>query len=120
MGKKLSKLEGRLNESAKENMKLRESLTRYRRTEMVRKASTGLTATQADRLNKLAEGIAFQNSTQFASALTTLKESYFPKEKAKGTLTEQDQKKAAPKAADAEPLSEDIALYVKTLNKSQR
>jgi hypothetical protein len=120
MGKKLSKLEGRLNESAKENMKLRESLTRYRRTEMVRKASTGLTATQADRLSKLAEGIAFQNSTQFASALTTLKESYFPKEKAKGTLTEQDQKKTAPKAADAEPLSEDIALYVKTLNKSQR
>lgn len=119
MGKKLSKIEGRLNEQTKENMKLRESLTRYRRTEMVRKASVGLTATQADRLSKLAEGIAFQNSTQFTGALNTLKESYFPKDKAKGTLTEQDQKKTAPKATE-EPLTEDMALYVKTLNKSQR
>ena len=120
MGKKLAKMESRLNDQTKENVKLRESLTRYRRDDMVRSASRGLTATQADKLKKLSEGITYQDRDQFASALTTLKESYFPTEKAKGTLTEQEQKKTAPKADVAEPLQEDMAVYVKTLNKSQQ
>lgn len=118
MGKKLAKMESRLNEQTKTNVKLRESLTRYRRDEMVRATTNGLTAIQADKLKKLSEGITFQNREQFTSALNTLKESYFPKEKAKGTLTEEATKK--PVKAEAEPIQEDMAIYIKTLSKNNQ
>ena len=121
MGKKLSKMEARVNEQTKENVKLRESINRYRREEAVRVASKGLTETQADKLRKVSEGITFTSREQFASALTTLKESYFPKEKPKGTLVEEDAKKPAqaPAAPAAEPLNEEIDVYVKALSKKR-
>lgn len=118
MGKKLAKMEARVNEQAKENLKLRESMNRYRREEIVRGASKGLTDIQADKLRKVTEGITFTSKEQFSSAVTTLKESYFPKEKPKGTLVEEDTKKKpapAPTAA-TEPLTEDLSVYVQALN----
>jgi len=117
MGKKLAKMEGRLNDQTKENVKLRESITRYRRDDMVRSASRGLTATQADKLKKLSEGLGYQTRDQFASALNTLKESYFPKETPKGTPIQEDVKPTASKKPQAEKLDEDIAVYVQKLSK---
>lgn len=120
MGKKLAKMEARVNEQAKENLKLRESMNRYRREEIVRGAAKGLTDTQADKLRKVTEGITFTSKEQFSSAVTTLKESYFPKEKPKGTLVEEDAKKqpATPPASQVapEPLTEDLSVYVQALN----
>lgn len=114
MGKKLAKLEERLNEQTRNNVKLRESIHRYRRNEIVRSASRGLTDTQAEKLAKLSEGVTYSSSDQFEKALQTLKESYFPKQAPKSTMLSEETSKKKPQVT---PINEDIARYSETISR---
>lgn len=92
LGKKVTTLESKLNEALDTNIKLRSRLDTFLKEEAIRKASSGLTDTQRDKLAKLSEDIAYNSIDEFSGKLTTLKESYFRKPgpgKEPGPLNEQ-------------------------------
>ena len=113
LGKKVTTLESKLNESVETNIKMRASLNAYRKEEVVRAVSGGLAETQREKLKKLAEGVEYTTRKEFAEKLNTLKESYFPKKgaaKKEDILTEQ-----AP--ANKPAISGEMDVYTKTISK---
>ena len=65
-----------------ENKDLRRQLVALQRRAIVREASEGLVATQADKLKELTEGVKFESTSKFTKKVATIKESYFSNKKA--------------------------------------
>jgi hypothetical protein len=114
LGNKVNSLEKKLNETLELNIQMRGSLNTYRKDEVVRSVSAGLTDTQGDKFAKLAEGVEYTTRKEFAAKLQTLKESYFPK--------------VAPAPKREEPLmeakkvelSDEMAQYSNAISKSKK
>lgn len=114
LGKKVTKLESKLNESVESNVKLRSTVNAYRKEEVVRAVSSGLPETQRERLAKLAEGVDFTTRKDFSEKLVSLRESYFPKKAASVKKEEPLVEQVAPKTAN------EMSLYTKTLSKFKK
>ena len=107
LGNKVTKLESKLNEALEVNIKMRSSLSGYRKEEAVRAVGAGLSDTQRDKLTKLSEGVDYSTRKEFTEKLTSLKESYFPKvtaPKAEESLMERTI--AAPASAEMQAINE--------------
>ena len=116
LGKKVTKLESKLNEQIEMNTKMRASLNAYRKEEVVRAVSSGLADTQYEKLAKLAEGVEYTTRKEFASKLVSLKEAYFPKKVAKPVKEEQQ-----PLVESVQkPKNNEMALYTQTLAKMNK
>jgi hypothetical protein len=114
LGKKVSTLEAKLNESVESNVKMRASLNAYRKEEVVRAVSSGLADTQREKLKKLAEGVEYTTRKEFAEKLNTLKESYFPK---KGAPKKEEEQPLMESAKTNAPVSGEMDVYTKTISK---
>jgi len=77
MADKVTDLEAQLNEEISRNIELKKSLNEQKKVEAIYTACEGLTQTQVEKLKSLAEGVEFTTEEEFASKLSTLKESYF-------------------------------------------
>ena len=80
MTDKLDEMEEKLNEQIEVSMSLHAEKSALVKERMISEASKGLAQTQAEKLASLAEGIEFDSEESFTEKLTTVKESYFPKE----------------------------------------
>ena len=80
-------LRAKLNESIEIGLEADKMLKSYQRNQIVAEAASQLTATQAEKLEALAEGIEFNNESDFAHKVDTLVESYFS-EKVKTVTSE--------------------------------
>ena len=80
MTDKLDEMEEKLNEQIEVSMSLHAEKSALIKDRMISEASKGLAQTQAERLASLAETIEFDSEDSFTEKLTTVKESYFPKE----------------------------------------
>jgi hypothetical protein len=74
---KVTELEDSLNEQIATAIELKKELNEHKKTEAIYTACEGLTQTQVEKMKSLAEGIEFSTDDEFASKLSTLKESYF-------------------------------------------
>jgi hypothetical protein len=74
---KVDELESALNEQISKGVELTKELNEQKKIEAIYTACEGLTQTQVEKLKSLAEGVEFNTEEEFASKLTTLKESYF-------------------------------------------
>lgn len=115
LGKKVTKLESKLNEAVEMNTKMRASLNAYRKEEVVRAVSGGLAETQREKLTKLADGVEYTTRKEFASKLVSLKEAYFqkapkPLKKEEQPLVESVQK----------PKNSEMSVYTETLTKMNK
>jgi hypothetical protein len=81
MAESIREMEERLDEQVKANVKLQNRLNESAKAIIVKEISEGLVDTQKDKLAALAEGVDFVSEEEFSKKLTTIKESYFPKEK---------------------------------------
>jgi hypothetical protein len=115
LGKKVTKLESKLNESIETNTKMRASLNAYRKEEVVRAVSGGLAETQREKLTKLAEGVDYTTRKEFAAKLVSLKEAYFPKSPKTVKREEQPLLESVQK-----PVNSEMAVYTKTLSKMNK
>ena len=115
LGKKVTKLESKLNESIETNTKMRASLNAYRKEEVVRAVSSGLAETQREKLTKLAEGVDYTTRKEFAAKLVSLKEAYFPKSPKPVNREEQPLMESVQK-----PKNNEMAVYTQTLSKMNR
>lgn len=78
LGNQVKSLQEKLNEEIQKNVQLNKTLAESKKYEILMNSFDGLTATEAERLKALAENIQFTTEDEYASKITTLRESYFP------------------------------------------
>lgn len=76
----VAELEEQLNKTTEDNIQLHEKAQSFERADIVRKQSSGLAVTEAERLASLVEDIDFDDADTFEMKVKTIKDSYFEKE----------------------------------------
>ena len=76
---RVDKLESDLNERIEKNIEMQKQINEYKKSEILVGLSDGLADTEIEKLKELSEGVDFESNEQYANALGTLKENYFPK-----------------------------------------
>lgn len=76
----VAELEEQLNKTTEDNIRLHESAQSFEKADIVRKASSGLAVTEAEKLASLVEDVEFEDSETFETKVKTIKESYFKQE----------------------------------------
>lgn len=111
MTEDLCKMEERLNEQIERNIELQNRLNESSKKVILNFVSEGLVDTQKDKLASLAEGVEFTSEEEFAKKLTTIKESYFPREGApKAEATDET-------PVESEELSPAMAVYLQAMSR---
>ena len=77
LAEEVQELENRLNAETATSMEMFEANNELKRMMIISEASKDLADTQAAKLEKLAEGVDFENVEKFAFKVETIKESYF-------------------------------------------
>jgi len=116
---KVEELEAALNEQIARGIELNKEINEQKKIEAIYTACEGLTQTQVEKLKSLAEGVEFTTEEEFASKLTTLKESYFKsdvKVADNSSLDDEVQIEEEKKSvASADPMMD---LYSKTISQT--
>ena len=110
----VAELEEQLNKTTEDNIRLHESAQSFEKADIVRKASSGLAVTEAEKLASLVEDVEFEDSETFETKVKTIKESYF-KSDVSGSTDEAD----AVVATDDSPveISETMSAYTNAITK---
>ena len=111
----VAELEESLNKTTEDNIRLHEANNVHVKAEVIRKASSGLAETDAEKLAKLVEDVEFDNEESFKQKVETVKESYF-----KGDVKEsvdEVNSLAGEDEAPAEDLSEAMSRYTQAITK---
>jgi hypothetical protein len=80
MAEEIEELKSKLNESMNDNIELAKAITEARKVEIIASVCEGLTATQADKVKTLAEGVEFTTEGEFSKKLGIIRENYFATE----------------------------------------
>lgn len=116
MTSQVASLEEKLNEEIARNVQLTKALNESAQYEILADACDGLTATQAEKLKSLAEGINYTTADEYAQKINILRESYFTnKVVAENVLDNEEVDSEATQIN--EQLTGPMAAYVKTLGK---
>jgi hypothetical protein len=123
LGSKVEELQKQLNEEIERGIELSSALTESRKFEAFALACDGLTATDAEKLRTLAEGIEAGSSEEFANKLEIIKESYFTNapttaSKKSAPLDLIEDRGSASSETLVESMSGPMAAYVKSLDRS--
>ena len=85
MAESIRKMEERLDEQVKDNVKLQARLNESAKTAILATVSEGLADTQKDKLSKLAEAVDFVSEEDYTKKVTTFKVAYFSENKTVAT-----------------------------------
>ena len=116
---KVEELEGKLNEEIERGVGFAKALVESRKIEIAREVTEGLTATQAEKIKSLAEGVEFSTEDEYKSKLETIRENYFPSGTKKATedqLNEQFEDAEEKKAVIADPF---VAAVSQAISKTK-
>jgi len=111
----VSELEEQLNKSTEDNIRLNDKAQSYERAEIVRKQSSGLADTEAEKLAGLVEDIDFEDEETFEMKVKTVKESYFKTEPEQST-DESDALVGKDSGAQL-PTSDTMSAYTQAISK---
>jgi hypothetical protein len=118
LGNKVSELEEKLNEEIERSVTLSKQLNESKKFEVIANAVDGLTATQAEKMKSLAEGVEFTDLDQFSAKVKTIRENYFPGNSVKSeNVLDKAESSVDGKGMIAEELQGPMANYVKALGK---
>lgn len=118
LGSQVQDLQNKLNEEIEKNVALSKSLSESTQYVILSDAMDGLTQTEAERLKALAEGIEFTNEDEYASKISTLRESYFPAQVSNSQVLDPVESNQRGMISE-QTLSGPMAAYVKSLGKSR-
>ena len=110
MTEDLCKMEERLNEQVKANIELQNRLNETAKEIIVKQIAEDLVDTQKDKLASLAEGVEFTTEEEFSKKLTTIKESYFPKEGTPKVVADDT-------PVESEEIAPAMAAYLQAMNR---
>jgi hypothetical protein len=115
---KVEDLEGSLDEEINRGVELQKELARFKKDDALKQATRDLADTDSEKIEKLAEGIEFENTEQYIEKLSVLKESYFPKSEAvTSTLTETDENIEVSEEQSPEKLDESMKHYTSAIRR---
>lgn len=77
MEQAIGQLEAKLDEQVAANVEMKKSISEMQRVEIIGQASEGLTDTEVEKFNGLAEELSFEDSESFAKKVQTIRENYF-------------------------------------------
>lgn len=112
----VSELEEQLNKTTEDNIQLHDRAQSFERADIVRKASSGLADTEAEKLAGLVEDVEFEDADTFATKVKTIKESYFKQEVSEST-DESDALVGEDGEAESVELSSSMSAYSQALTK---
>jgi hypothetical protein len=114
MVEKLDEMETKLNEQIEKNVFLNKRLSESVADGIFEQVSSGLAATQKDKLASLAESVEFESESEYREKLETLRESYFPSYRSSRSQTEN-----LSEGIDSSPesISGTMASYLNTLSR---
>ena len=75
---KVEELEKKLDESVNSNVETKQELSKYKKDEALRTVSEDLADTEKEKLEKLSDGVDFEDEEQYKEKLGVIKENYFP------------------------------------------
>ena len=111
----IEKLKEEINHSIEKNVELNQKISEHAREDIIKDVSSDLAATEADKLNGLAENIEYKDADSFRKSVETLKNSYFPRAHASDT----ESNEVADNNAGTD-LSESMAAYTAAISKSKK
>jgi len=85
LSEQVAELEEQLNKTTDENVELFQSVQESQRADVVRKHTSDLATTEAEKLSSLVEDVEFGDVESFDMKVKTIKESYFVKESVEST-----------------------------------
>ena len=112
----VSELEEQLNKTTEDNIQLHDRAQSFERADIVRKASSGLADTEAEKLAGLVEDVEFEDSETFENKVKTIKESYFKQEVSEST-DESDALIGEDGEAESVELYSNMSAYSQALTK---
>ena len=116
MAEEINDMEKKLNEQIDTNVSLNKRIGDYTSMEIVNECATGLAETQKEKLVSLAEGVEFENESDFKKKVETIKESYFTrKAETAETVVEPTEEASAPLVENNE--SGTMSKYVDALSR---
>jgi len=113
---KLDEMEGKLNEQIEKNVALNKRLAESVSDVVFAEVTDGLAQTQKDKLAGLVDNVEFESETAYREKLETLKESYFPTQKAQRNATENLTEEAG-SPVETTTHSPSMEAYLKTLSR---
>jgi hypothetical protein len=111
---KVAELEGKLNEALEQNVELTKVNDELKRTDILLDVASDLADTEVEKFAGLTESVVYENEEDFREKVTTIKESYFPKAKAK---TSDDTAAPVTEGNDVE-VSDAMAVYMSAISRS--
>ena len=116
---KVEELEQKLDESINTSVDVRKELAEYKREETLREVSEDLADTEKEKLGKLAEGIDFEDKSQYTEKLEVIKENYFPKQQSETITEELENTEEEPTSSEPvlDPIMSKYASALTRLNK---
>lgn len=113
---KVEELEKQLDETVNHNVEIKKELSQFQKEETLREVSEDLADTEKEKLEKLSEGVDYEDSEQYKEKLVVIKENYFPKtSETAQSLTEDVQNTEAD--VEVEKTDPSMAIYTKHLSK---
>ena len=76
---RVDQLESELNESIEKNVSLSAEVKSFQKDEILGELASELTDIEGEKLKGLSEGVGFEDTEQYKSALETIRENYFPR-----------------------------------------
>jgi hypothetical protein len=73
----IEELEEKLNESIAKNIDMSKTIAEAQRVEIIKTVSEGLTVTETEKFQSLAEELSFEDSKSFETKVKTIRENYF-------------------------------------------
>ena len=119
---KVEELEKQLDETVNSNVSVKRELDSYKKEETLREVSEDLADTEKEKLQKLSEGVDFEDSEQYKEKLEVIKENYFPKvqENQPQNLTEEVENNTTETETEEENVDPNMDVYVKHLTRHNR
>ena len=113
---KLDEMEGKLNEQIEKNIALNKRLAESVSDVVFAEVTEGLAQTQKDKLASLVENVEFESEEAYREKLGTLRESYFPTQRAQRNETENLTEEAG-SPVETSNHSPTMEAYLKTLSR---
>lgn len=115
LAEQVEELEGKLQETTEKSVKLAEEVETLRRAEIVREASEGLAATEAEKLQSLVESIEAEDAEDFAKKVAIVKEAHFKKDSVVEATSEVSEDSSLTEETTTSPR---MAAYLSAISRS--
>ena len=129
MAEKVEGLTNELNEQIIKNVEISKKVAELRRSDILDEQCDGLAETQKERLKKLAEGVSFEDESDFRSKLDIIRESYFGTNSSEDTDSDVTEGNLSEEIGDSidgsdvpsvENISESMSVYANALSRLNR